>query len=529
MPRRFPALLAAVACMLPAHAADIVVTTSSDGPLIPVGSCTLRQAVTAANNDAAAGGCVAGDGADRIVFVGVSAVTLRSALPTISESLEFDGGGSLVTIRRSPDDVDLFRLLNADTTTTLTLRWIAIENGAVAGANPPLADGAGVRALGTLVMEDSRVTNNAATGGSSVGGGIRAGDAHLLRSIVSGNAATHSGGGIYAAGTVTLVDSRVENNAVTEATDGFGGGVSASALEATDSTISQNSAAKTGGGVYADTVTLTDSLVDGNSLSDDASRGGGVRSETTIAATRSRVSNNTAGQSGGGLFGETITLVDSLVEENTVNDVASVGGGAYGETQVIATGSTLSNNTAGQFGGGAYAVAVTLRNSTVSGNVTVFCGGGLVAAIISVQNSTITGNGAGDNASGGICAIASSKQPHSLSISNSIVHGNLGDIGTILDPVDAAGVNNIIGPVGGSVTLPADTIDCDPQLAPLADNGGPTPTHAIASDSCALNAATNPFDFPTDQRGVARTVGEGTDIGAFELQSILLFNDGFED
>lgn len=528
MLRHFPALLAAVACLLPAHAADIVVDTSSDGPLIPVGACTLRQAVTAANSDSAAGGCSAGSGADRILFDGVDSVTVRSALPSITQSLAFDGRGSLVTIRRDPDDVDLFRLLDANTGTTLTLRWIAIENGAVAGATPPLADGAGVRALGTLILEDSRVADNSASGANSNGGGIRAGTVQVLRSVVAGNAATHAGGGIHATGAVTLVDSRIEDNAASAA-DSFGGGVSAAAFDATGSTIAQNAAARSGGGVYADSVTLTDSVVVGNSLSDDASRGGGVRSEAAIVATRSRVSDNTAVQSGGGLYGETVTLVDSLVDANAVTGAAGMGGGAYAEVQVDATRSTLADNTVGQAGGGAYGIAVTLRNSTLSGNVAVLCGGGLIGALISVQNSTITGNGAGDNASGGICALASSEQAHSLSISNSIVYGNLGDIGTILDPVDAAGINNIIGPVGGSVSVPADTVDCDPQLAPLADNGGPTPTHAIDSASCALDAATNPFDFPTDQRGEARTVGAGTDIGAYELQSIAVFADGFED
>ena len=55
-------------------------------------------------------------------------------------------------------------------------------------------------------------------------------------------------------------------------------------------------------------------------------------------------------------------------------------------------------------------------------------------------------------------------------------------------------------------------------LAPLANNGGPTKTHALPAGSPAIDAIP-PFDpgcTGTDQRGVARPRGAGCDIGAFE-------------
>ena len=54
-------------------------------------------------------------------------------------------------------------------------------------------------------------------------------------------------------------------------------------------------------------------------------------------------------------------------------------------------------------------------------------------------------------------------------------------------------------------------------LAPLADNGGPTLTHALVPDSPAIDAS--PVDAEcaaTDQRGNARPQGAMCDIGAFE-------------
>ena len=64
----------------------------------------------------------------------------------------------------------------------------------------------------------------------------------------------------------------------------------------------------------------------------------------------------------------------------------------------------------------------------------------------------------------------------------------------------------------------------DPGLAPLADNGGPTLTHALLPGSSALDAGPDPVpDFPGndhDQRGpgYARVVGGAADAGAFERQ-----------
>ena len=62
----------------------------------------------------------------------------------------------------------------------------------------------------------------------------------------------------------------------------------------------------------------------------------------------------------------------------------------------------------------------------------------------------------------------------------------------------------------------------DPMLGPLADNGGPTLTHALQAGSLAIDAgsqtAIDDSDITTDQRGVTRPQGENNDIGAFELE-----------
>ena len=70
-------------------------------------------------------------------------------------------------------------------------------------------------------------------------------------------------------------------------------------------------------------------------------------------------------------------------------------------------------------------------------------------------------------------------------------------------------------------------IDADPAAifttGLLANNGGSTPTIAIIPGGPAINAGTNSLAvdqnfalLTTDQRGVARLLGNTVDIGAFE-------------
>jgi hypothetical protein len=63
--------------------------------------------------------------------------------------------------------------------------------------------------------------------------------------------------------------------------------------------------------------------------------------------------------------------------------------------------------------------------------------------------------------------------------------------------------------------------DGDPGLGPLADNGGPTKTHALGDDSGAIDNGDDAICSVTpinnvDQRGVVRPQGKHCDIGAYE-------------
>ena len=83
-----------------------------------------------------------------------------------------------------------------------------------------------------------------------------------------------------------------------------------------------------------------------------------------------------------------------------------------------------------------------------------------------------------------------------------------------------------------NVALPPGTLTSDPMLAPLANNGGATFTHALLPGSPAVDAGSNVAGLTRDQRGsgYVREFGAAADIGAYESQpsAELIFADGFE-
>ena len=66
-------------------------------------------------------------------------------------------------------------------------------------------------------------------------------------------------------------------------------------------------------------------------------------------------------------------------------------------------------------------------------------------------------------------------------------------------------------------------------LGPLADNGGPTPTHLPQTGSAAINAGSNSVCTVLDQRGYVRIDG-ACDSGAVEAGALddVIFRDGFD-
>jgi len=292
-------------------------------------------------------------------------------------------------------------------------------------------------------------------------------------------------------------------------TNGFaralpGGGVRASnSVTITNSTISGNVTAAVGGGVFAvNSAIITNSTISGNRA--DIFDGGGVFAANSAIITNSTISGNNAAHKGGGVFGGTATITNSTISGNTAAS-ACIGCGG------ITSG----------YGGGVYApISATITNSTISGNHAAIEGGGVLIDIggtATITNSTISGNHA--TTGGGVFIMGSV----TATITNSIVANNLsgGDCGG--GPPFTSGGNNISSDATCSFVAMTDQVSTDPLLGPLANNGGPTFTHALLPGSPAIdagdattcaNAAVNGMD----QRGVTRPQGAGCDIGAFEFE-----------
>jgi hypothetical protein len=146
---------------------------------------------------------------------------------------------------------------------------------------------------------------------------------------------------------------------------------------------------------------------------------------------------------------------------------------------------------------------------------------------LTVENSTIANNQA--IAGGGLTNVKlSASASATTSFRNSIMANNtdLSGFGpNCLNPNLGAGAatltsndHNLDSGVTCGFTQSGDRVNADPLLGPLADNGGPTWTHALMDNSPAIDAAGSATCPATDQRGVARPQGQGCDIGAYEAE-----------
>lgn len=267
--------------------------------------------------------------------------------------------------------------------------------------------------------------------------------------------------------------------------------------------------------------------------------------------------NNKSGSEGGGIGvasinnanggAGTLTIRNSTISSNSANGVPTGygggGGGIYfanGGTLNIENSTVSGNSSANWMGGGLYLYGnaglanYTIRNSTISGNTAFGNGGGLVfytygtnpAHSLVVQNSTIASNTT-SGLGGGIARVGTTG---TATLSSSIVADNVAGFGADVTGDFLADFSLVEDASGGTLTGVSNLVGVDPQLLPLANNGGPTQTHKLQATSPAIDAGNNSISLPADQRGGAflRTfndpgfpnVADGTDIGAFELQPI---------
>lgn len=181
--------------------------------------------------------------------------------------------------------------------------------------------------------------------------------------------------------------------------------------------------------------------------------------------------------------------------------------------------STISANSSAGFGGGGIdsnsSGLVDIQISTISGNSTTGSngGGGIYqnsSAVISITSTTITGN----SSTNGGRNIHRNSSSGSLSVLNTIIANPPSGANCGGNAVTSNGFN-LASDASCNLIAAGDRPNANPLLAPLANNGGPTPTHGLQAGSPAIDTGTA-TSVPIDQRGVVRPVGPGFDIGAFE-------------
>lgn len=345
------------------------------------------------------------------------------------------------------------------------------------------------------------------------------------------------------------------------ATDGGAIAAYSATLTLRDTTLSDNTAARRGGGIYADSSTLNlyNSSVSNNLTTggeDSGARGGGIASENagSITVSNSTVSGNTAFRVGGiSARDVNLTLSNSVMTANTATKTNDADGGAIfskGQVSLTINDSTLSGNSSPD--GGAIAVVsgptASMNNSTISGNSAsrgggIWVGGysdsGLSSTTMTINNSTISGNTSSSDGGGIVIYGAKVSLNHTTLAANfsdkdgaaiDWSDGRL-DIGALIlkNSIIADSTGNHCDDSFNSISIDIDSAtiiedgSCsalrsgDPGLLPLADNGGPTLTHALGTDSIARNSATSTC-LNTDQRGQLRDISDGAcDVGAFEF------------
>jgi hypothetical protein len=302
-----------------------------------------------------------------------------------------------------------------------------------------------------------------------------------------------------------------------------------------------------GGGIFnrvAGVLVLINSQV----ISNAADYGGGIFNKGQVTLIASRVLSNSVEFGGGGIdTSGSMSIADSTIAGNQALASANypfqhIGGGLLvADGLVTITSSLFKSNSAGNDGGGMVVVSGTLRlaNVTLAQNTTQDFGGAIAVhdGLVDGYNLTIfqnTANADGvDTATGG----GIYRGGGSVSLSNSILAFNFHRGGDFYIADDCSGDFEVFtyslvqDPTGCTYVDDHTLTSQNPQLLPLAANGGPTLTSALGPGSPALDAA-NPAgcaapgggQLATDQRGYGRHADGNhddvvrCDIGAFEVQ-----------
>lgn len=397
--------LICLSALLPAtiHAADISIESS----------CSLPDAITAANSDTATGGCPAGRDADTIALTGN--ITLSAPLPVIESDITIDGNGFTIS---GNEQHQIF--------------WVE-ESGVLAIQNATLADGRGVDDddlfdedvfiggailnWGNLLISDSIFTGNRADWGGAI---LNFDEAYIIGSSLIGNSA-RLGGAIYSqiGSSTSIVDSTFSNNTA-DYVGGGGGAYNLGEISISGTAFISNSAFFDGGAIYnLSKASINNSSFMGNS----AGKGGSIYSQGDVSISDSSFTSNSArhsggaisskngeayvsrsfftgnsaiGQSGGAIYNHYDSIISITVSAFTDNSSKS-GGAIVNFEKADISDSNFTNNIAVKGGALGNWGEASISDTNFMNNSAEEDGGAIYDDDeASISNGLFTGNSAGD-------------------------------------------------------------------------------------------------------------------------------------
>jgi hypothetical protein len=492
-----------------------------------IGTLTITDSTIANNHAGDAGGGVETDGTG-LVTINDSTITENTCVNQ-GAGVWLDAGGASLNMT---DDV------------VSNNRAITMLGGGIGNA------GAGAVALTGCTVEDNFSGGN----GGGFGDAANTGDLTVSNCTFLDNTAAGNGGGIQEGGPQTTISGTVFDGN-TAAGDGGGLSVNGQAVQLTEDVFRHNTAAN-GGGLndLAATLTATQSTFDTNSaLGANGGDGnivgpggfggavevsGGAGTATFTQDLFVGNSANNGGNGNGGAIDDARGTLTISQLQFTANAAGNGGAVFFEGTTLNVTGSTFNNNSAGEAGAlqDVGSTTVTLTSDTFTGNTAAVGGGALdiqQSGPATLLNDTITGNTAGMSG-GALFTFSHGFGGQVFDVQNTIIALNTAPTGPNIDAngvrfVDKGG--NLIDNLNGVTGFGAGTLTGNPELGPLANNGGflagapgeqqVVQTEALLAGSPAIGGGVGNGAPATDERGFPIVPGR-VDIGAFEFQAVTL-------
>jgi hypothetical protein len=345
----------------------------------------------------------------------------------------------------------------------------------------------------------SQFFTNSAEGGDGGNGG-KGGDGRFQggNGGKGGDGGSAFGAAIYNAGTLFVDSTTFGGNTLLAGNGGTGGNSGAGAFAGYPG-VGGIAGRASGGGLYS----TTDAEVINSTFSDNSAVGGNSAAGGTMSNNNGSNGPRGGEASGAGIYNSnTISVVNCTFFSNIVTG----GTGGDGGPGIYTAGNGGSGGNG--LGAGLYSLAGDVRviNCTIAlnrarGGTNGVAGTGPFAGS---DGSPGAAHGAGVARGGG-----------TFFLQNTILVTN------------APGTNAYGTMTDGGKNLSSDASlkgnsrkNTDPKLGSLADNGGPTKTMKLQTNSPAINAADDSVAPDTDQRGIPRPIGPASDIGSYEASTV---------